>query len=41
MTSQASHADQVEWPARMMIIEQRADALAALWAADRSGLIDN
>lgn len=32
MTSQASHTDQVEWPARMAIIEARAEALAALWA---------
>ncbi len=33
MTSQASHTDEVEWPARMAIIEARAQALAALWAA--------
>jgi hypothetical protein len=31
MTSQASHTDEIEWPARMAIIEARAQALAALW----------
>lgn len=30
-TSQAAHTDQTEWPARMAIIEERAEALAALW----------
>jgi hypothetical protein len=36
-TSQATHTDQVEWPARMAIIEARAESLAALWSrhADR------
>lgn len=32
MTSQASHTDKIEWPARMVIIEARAEALATLWA---------
>ncbi len=32
MTSQASHTDEIEWPARMAIIEARANALAELWA---------
>ncbi len=36
MTSQASHADETEWPARMAIIEARANALAALWATARN-----
>ena len=31
MTSQAAHTDETEWPARMAIIEARANALAALW----------
>ena len=31
MTSQAAHTDEVEWPARMAIIEARAEALTALW----------
>lgn len=31
MTSQAAHTDEIEWPARMAIIEARAQALAALW----------
>ena len=32
MTSQATHTDAIEWPARMALIEERAKALAALWA---------
>ena len=36
MTSQAVHTDEVEWPARMAIIEARAEALAALWDSDRT-----
>lgn len=35
MTSQAGHTDQVEWPARMSIIEGRAEALADIWAESR------
>jgi hypothetical protein len=35
MTSQADHTDEVEWPARMSIIEARANALAKLWATAR------
>ena len=31
MTSQAAHTDEVEWPARMAVIEARADALSTLW----------
>jgi glycosyltransferase involved in cell wall biosynthesis len=31
MTSQPGHTDPVEWDARMRIIGERADALAALW----------
>jgi hypothetical protein len=33
MTSQVAHTDETEWPARMAIIEARANALAALWAS--------
>jgi hypothetical protein len=29
-TSQAAHTDEVEWPARMRIIEARAESLASL-----------
>jgi glycosyltransferase involved in cell wall biosynthesis len=36
MTSQAAHTDAVEWPARMAIIEARAQALASLWASRSS-----
>lgn len=32
MTSQGNHTDEIEWPARMAIIEARADALASLWS---------
>jgi glycosyltransferase involved in cell wall biosynthesis len=32
MTHQAAHTDQVEWPARMAIIEARTTALAELWS---------
>jgi glycosyltransferase involved in cell wall biosynthesis len=35
MTSQSSHTDEVEWPARMAIIEARAASLAALWSRAR------
>jgi glycosyltransferase involved in cell wall biosynthesis len=35
MTSQRAHTDEVEWPARMAIIEARAEALTALWNSDR------
>lgn len=31
MTNQMAHTDQTEWPARMAIIEARADALTVLW----------
>jgi hypothetical protein len=31
MTNQAGHTDPAEWSARMRIIGERADALAALW----------
>jgi hypothetical protein len=30
-TSEPAHTDEIEWPARMRVIEQRAEALAALW----------
>jgi hypothetical protein len=30
MTSQASHTDSTEWPARMALIEERANALTTL-----------
>jgi glycosyltransferase involved in cell wall biosynthesis len=36
MTSQNAHTDQTEWPARMHIIESRAEALAALWNDDHT-----
>lgn len=36
-TGQSAHTDQVELPARMKIIEARAEALAALWNDRRSG----
>ncbi len=32
VTSQPAHVDPVEWSARMKIIEERADNLAALWS---------
>lgn len=40
MTSQAAHTNEVEWPARMAIIEARAKALATLWACavNREGM---
>jgi len=31
VTSQSAHTDAVEWPARMKVIEARAEALASLW----------
>lgn len=31
MTSQAAHTDATEWPARMALVEERANALATLW----------
>ncbi len=36
MTSQADHADSIERPARVAIIEERATALATLWDSTRS-----
>ena len=35
MTSQASHTDDIELPARMTIIEQRAKALGELWTSSQ------
>lgn len=35
MTSQAGHTDPTEWSARMRIIGERAEALAALWGSAR------
>jgi len=40
MTSQTAHDDAVEWPARMAIIEARAEALTTLWEGDHAGADD-
>ncbi len=31
MTSQPGHTDEIEWPARMTLIEARANAMASIW----------
>jgi len=38
MTGLICHTDETEWPARMAIIEARAQALAALWDRQRSSV---
>lgn len=36
ITNQSAHTEKIEWPARMHIIESRAEALAVLWNDDHA-----